>query len=68
MVRTKVGYEHIKVLQDFENLAIIASKIFGGEKKKNNKRHEVLPEAVRPQNTEEMMAAFNSVFSPQKKI
>jgi hypothetical protein len=37
MTRLKIEFEAVRVNQDFENLAIIASNIFGSEKNSKSK-------------------------------
>lgn len=47
-----MGFEHAKVLQDYQTMAVLLSQVFGGKKNDN---------AVKPKSFDELQAAFNSV-------
>lgn len=70
-LRLKFGYEQNKVIQDFQTLAIIVGKVFGGSKDKTGKGGETLPshlEGVKPvQNAEEARLRFAAVMQAARR-
>lgn len=65
-LRLKFGYEQHRVIQDFQTLAIIVGKVFGGSKDTKGQGGSALPahlEGVKPvQNAEEARLRFAAVM------
>lgn len=55
-LRLYVALRQIDYMQQFQSMAILAGKLFGGGKSTSSS------EIVEPKNEAEMLAAFNSVF------
>ena len=60
-LRIRFGFEHARLIQGFENLALVGSQALGGGKKDGPRRGP--PPGVKPiENEEDAMAAFMRVM------
>ncbi|MDB2579626.1 hypothetical protein N9Y00_11510 [Tateyamaria sp.] len=55
-IRLYLGQKQAEALQDFQNIALVASQLFGGKKNEEAKKVET------PQTEGEMLSAFANVF------
>lgn len=55
-LRLYLGQKQAEAIQDFQNISLVASQLFGGKKKEEAKDVEV------PQTEGEMLSAFANVF------